>query len=107
VSNGSCCTFTGSAAWVAGTGAAVSTVSKSDPAKPSCGFGSVVPPTCCTGVSAMPKSSGFGGCCSHKRFSRSFDQAPKSARSSPVGSPAGVAAESGNACPGLFSIRVI
>ena len=24
------------------------TVSKSDPAKPSCGFGSVVPPTCCT-----------------------------------------------------------
>ena len=40
----------------------------------------------------MPKSSGFGGCCSHKRFSRSFDQAPKSARSSPVGSPAGVAA---------------
>ena len=45
-----------------GTGAAVSTVSKSDPAKPSRGFGSVIPPTCCTGVSAQgsPKDVELG-----------------------------------------------
>ena len=35
----------------------------------------------------MPKSSGFGGCCSHKRFSRSFDQAPKDRRKQAAGTP--------------------